>query len=419
MEHFYTPNMTECMGKTDSESINNALKFAAERGVGKVVIPKINERTGLPLWEIDQAILLPSNIQVVLDNCLLRQAEGCMDNVFRNANMYSDGSATRAGEQQNICITGVGCALIDGGVHNGLTERTSQKDGRPHISFNNAILLHNVDGFAIENITIRNPRWWAINLIFATNGRVKDITIDAKDDVPNQDGIDLRTGCHNITVENVYGQAGDDLVALSGFSGEACRGLAVEGKSPDIFNVTVRNVVGTSVTKAVVALRNHDGIRLHDITVDGVTDTSGDERGNHPYAVLRIGQKTYSYIRPSVLGETSRIFVKNVHASHGDAVMLGVTLSESRFEGIFCGKEARTAFTTRSDWSRALPGVRMRNVTVDGIYCDPEASAELPLIELLRGEECDGAEGVTFRNVLLPEGKPLIYSEYEGGYTVE
>lgn len=416
---YYTPNMQECLGDTDSISIQNAIRAAKESGIDSVVIPRMNERTGKPYWIIDEAILLPSDIHILLENCHLIQADGCFDNVFRNENMYTEGSNTAAREQRGIRITGVGNAVIDGGVHNGLTENTSEKDGMPHISCNNMILLHNVDGFAIDNITFKDQRWWAINLIYVTNGCLTNITIDARDNVPNQDGIDLRTGCHNITIENIYGQAGDDLVALSGFCGEAHRGLAVEGKSPDIFNITVRNVMGTSVTKAVVALRNHDGIRLHDITVDGVTDTSGDGRGNHPYCVVRIGQKTYSRLRSSLPGETSRILVKNVHASHGDAVLVNVTLTDSRIEGIFCGKDARSAFSSRTDWARALPGVAMKNVTVDGIYCDAERRAAEPLIELIRGEDFDGMDKVVFRNVFAPSGKTLIYSEYEEGYVID
>ena len=68
------------------------------------------------------------------------------DNVFRNENMYREGSTTAEGEQKNIRPTGVGNAVIDGGIHNGLTENTSKADGMPHVSRNNMILLHNVDG---------------------------------------------------------------------------------------------------------------------------------------------------------------------------------------------------------------------------------------------------------------------------------
>ena len=419
MLDFYSPNMPECMSDSDSKSISNAVRLAAESKVGKVVIPQMNARTGEPRWDIDSAILLPSDIHIVLDNCYMRQTDGSFDNVFRNENIYTDGFATADGEQRNIFITGIGNAVIDGGTPNGLTEKTSEKDGNPHIIWNNTILLHNIDGFAIENIKIINQRWWAINLIYATNGRVDNVTFDAKDNIPNQDGLDLRCGCHNISVSNIFGQAGDDLIALSGFMGfERRLGFIVPEKDKDIYNVTIRNVVGTSVTKAVVALRNHDEIKLYDVTVEGVTDTSGDGNGNSPYAIVRVGQKTYSNIRPSVIGETSRIFINNVHAAHGDAVLVNATLCDSYITNIFCAKDARTAFSTRSDWSKVAPGAYMKNVCVSGIWCDNESDADTSLIELVSADSADGAENLVFEKIFLKDGKSIVSSDFEEGYVI-
>ena len=420
MLDFYSPNMPECMGATDSESINNAVRLAAQSEVGKVVIPRINARTGEACWSVDRAILLPSDFHIVLDNCYIRQADATFDNVFRNENMYTDGFATASKEQRNIVISGVGNAVIDGGEPNGLTEKTSLKDGNPHIVWNNTILLHNVDGFVIENIKIINQRWWAIDLIYATNGRIDNITFDAKDNIPNQDGLDLRCGCHNISVSNIFGQAGDDLVALSGFMGfEKRLGLVIDEKDKDIYNVTIRNVVGTSVTKAVVALRNHDEIKLYDVTVDGVTDTSGDEKGNNPYAIVRVGQKTYSNVRPSILGETSRIFINNVHAAHGDAVLINATLCDSRISNIFCAKEARTAFSTRSDWAKVKAGAYMENVTVSGILCDSASDVSAPLIELEGAEEIDGSKALCFENISVGESKRIINADPDYAYIIK
>lgn len=412
--------MPECMADTDSKSINNAIRFAVENNIGKVIIPKINARTGKAGWDVDTAILLPSNIHIVLDNCYIRQVDGTFDNVFRNENMYSEGFATAEKEQRNIFITGIGNAVIDGGEPNGLTEKTSLKDGNLHIIWNNTVLLHNVDGFAIENIKIINQRWWAIDLIYATNGRVDNVTFDAKDNIPNQDGLDLRCGCHNVSVSNIFGQAGDDLVALSGFMGfERTLGLVIPEKDKDIYNVTIRNVVGTSVTKAVVALRNHDEIKLYDVTVDGVTDTSYDGKGNRPYAIVRVGQKTYSKIRPSVMGETSRIFINNVHAAHGDAVLVNATLCDSYISNIFCSKDARTAFSTRSDWSSVKPGAYIKNVNVCGIFCDAYSNAVSPLIELVSADDIDGAENLVFEKIFVKDGKRIIDADFTDGYLVK
>ena len=60
--------------------------------------------------------------------------------------------------------------MLDGGVHNGLLQKNSEKDGLPHVEKNNLIRLHNLRDFRLENFTLLNQRWWAINLLFAEEG---------------------------------------------------------------------------------------------------------------------------------------------------------------------------------------------------------------------------------------------------------
>ena len=68
MTNCITPNDKSVMGKSDSQSINNAVTEAIRSGMRRVVIPKINERTGKEQWDIDEAIILFSNIEIVLDS---------------------------------------------------------------------------------------------------------------------------------------------------------------------------------------------------------------------------------------------------------------------------------------------------------------------------------------------------------------
>ena len=257
-----TPNDADVVSKTDSESIQRAVDLAKKIGINKVVIPAYNERTGKNIWEIDKAIVLESDIEIVLDNSYLIQKEGCFDNVFRNFNDDAMRKSFKE-EQHNIHIRGVGNAVIDGGKHNGLTEANSSKNGMPNISVNNVIKLHNLRGFSIEGITIKNQRWWAINLIYCEQGKISDLNIIAENNVPNQDGIDLRIGCHDIIIENIFGQSGDDFIALSGFwGGSEANKYEVYGKSKDIHDIIIKNIIATSADCAVIALRNHDGVRL-------------------------------------------------------------------------------------------------------------------------------------------------------------
>ena len=413
MNTYITPNDFANVASSDSQAISLAISEAQTKGINEIIIPKYNARTQTNVWEISEAILLPSHITVILDNCILRQSDGCIDNVFRTQYTHTDPYK----KHEQIHIIGRGSALIDGANHNGLTESTSNKNGMPHIIYNNMILLTNIENFSICGITMRDMRWWAVNLIFASYGRIDNITFDARDNIPNQDGIDLRVGCHDITISNIFGLAGDDLIALSGFAGfEKRMGFWTEEKSPDIRNISIRNVVGASVTKAIIALRNHDGIKLHDILIDGVFDTSEDNKST-PYATVRIGQKTYSNIRFSTLSETSRITARNIHTYSGDAIMVNVSLENSVFENIFLSKTARSALTTRSDWQ--APGAVMRSVVVRGVFYDPGNTASAPIFDFVKEKDEEYFENVKLSDIFTTDNRKILSSDYKNGIVTD
>ena len=172
---FLSPNDPRFQADSDAVSIQNAINAAEEGDIRTVCIPRICARTGKPEWIIDKSILLPSNITVLLDDCHLILKAGVYENIFRNKNLYTDIDIKPEGKQSGIRIIGMGDAILDGGEGNDLTEATSLKDGRPSIRFNNFILLHNVDNYVIENISCVNMRWWAINQICCTHGRLENI----------------------------------------------------------------------------------------------------------------------------------------------------------------------------------------------------------------------------------------------------
>ena len=109
---FVSANDPRFFGATDSETIQNAIGFAKEQGVEKVLIPRANERTGCDLWIIDSAILLPDHITVELDGAHLRLADGVRDNIFRNQNCATEKGATLDGEQCEIHLVGKNGAIL-------------------------------------------------------------------------------------------------------------------------------------------------------------------------------------------------------------------------------------------------------------------------------------------------------------------
>ena len=104
---YISPNDDGVMADTDSQSIQNAVDLALKIGLGRVVIPRYNKRTGNCQWDVDKAIILDSELEIVLDNCYIRQADGSMDNVFRNFPADGQQRRTLAEEQHNIIIRGV------------------------------------------------------------------------------------------------------------------------------------------------------------------------------------------------------------------------------------------------------------------------------------------------------------------------
>lgn len=423
-----TPNDKGVLSDYDSKSIQNAVNKAKETGINKVIIPRLNARTNTFVWNIEETVLLPDDITIILDNCILRLADGVFCNIFRNKNTYTKLGKEAEGEQKNIQIIGMGNAVLDGGLPNGLTERTSMKDGYPSVINNNFILFTNVRNFVIKDFTVSNQRWWAFNFYYCQEGYISNINVQAKDDIKNQDGIDLRSGCNNIVIENIRGQAGDDLIALTGFQGESEKNFRVKGKDIDIHTCTIRNIKGTSVSKAIVALRNQDGVKLHDIIIDGVSDTSFADEKNHPYATVRIGQNAYVTDRPSVLGETYNINVSNVHAACDTAVMLCSTLLNCSFRNIYVSGTAPCALSVNE-------GANIENILVDGVFYSADKYKLYAVVskngdifrndcgekmavfnfnnygnEFLKAPDC--SKNVIIKNVFVKklENRPLIYA---------
>ncbi|MBQ3866522.1 MAG: hypothetical protein II776_06440, partial [Clostridia bacterium] len=167
MDCVYTSD-PKFFGSTDSETIQNAVDFAAKNDLGRVVIPRFNPRTKKTVWEIEKAVILPGHITVLLEDAHLRLADGVFDNVFRSANWMTPAGKTLEGELSDIRILGSGNAVIDGGVHNGLCEQMHRDDPEkyPRLSVNLFIFLVNVRDFEIAGIRFMESRWWSICCIY-------------------------------------------------------------------------------------------------------------------------------------------------------------------------------------------------------------------------------------------------------------
>ncbi len=306
-------------------------------------------------WEIDEEIRLPSNFTLILENAHLRLADGCFTNMFVNENHGTEVGRTKEGTDRNISIIGRGESVLDGGKYNGLSERNHSQNGLPPIWKNNLVLFTNVDGFKISGISCRNQRWWALNFIYCSGGYIGNIDFCSNDTavdkdgneyhglkrsaysevlVKNSDGVDLRQGCHDILVENITGFTEDDSVALTGLDWIMERNFSVDGLCSDICNITVRNI-RTAAFCSNVRLLNQGGIKLHDITVDGVCDCAKEcPYMDHGVFAVRVGDNHLYGERHSDETETYNITLKNICGGGEYVVALAGAIGNLTMYGI-------------------------------------------------------------------------------------
>jgi hypothetical protein len=306
-------------------------------------------------WEIETEVRIPSDFTLILDGCHLKMADGVYSNLFVNQHHNTDIGRTVQGTDRNINILGRNGAILDGGTYNGLSERTQLTNGLPPIWKNNLLLFTNVDGFEMRDFTCQNQRWWAMNFLFCCNGTLKNLHFHSNDTaidengnvyhglihnrygdvlVKNSDGIDLRQGCHHITIENITGFTQDDTVAVTGLRGELERMYCVENADDDIYNISIRNVM-VSAFCAKVRLLNQSGVRMYNILVDGVFDTSkGNPHMQSGGSGVRLGDNHMYGTRHATEDETKNITVQNVHSRAEFALRLAGKMSACCFRNI-------------------------------------------------------------------------------------
>jgi polygalacturonase len=103
----------------------------------------------------------------------------------------------------------------------------------------------------------------------------------------NQDGIDLRNGCHHITISDITGCTGDDVIALTAIAanpiyrpGGSLRSTHVmhndwSRREKDIHDITIRNVTAHSYLCWVIRLLPAM-TKIYNVIIDSVIDTATD-----------------------------------------------------------------------------------------------------------------------------------------------
>ena len=370
-------------------------------------------------WIIDRTILLPSNITIILDDCRLTTAPGYIRTSSATATCIPI-SPSKEGRQYGIRIIGHGRVPLTA-VRATTCGNTS---GRTSMSLQQFRAAARRAGFLLEGFRCVK-RWWALNHICCSHGRLSNLDFFNGRHVPNQDGINVRIGCSHMIVENITGRTGDDTVALTALPLCGDSKLVLEDGNIDIHDITIRNV-RADTRCSVVALRNNDGAKLYRVDIENISDAGGGEY--IPWDVVHLGENNYYRRRTAEPGETYDINVRGVYSTARGAVILGGTLKNARISDVYAGGGTMHAISSylptqifEENGCEITGGVTLENVLFDNIHYDGKAAYKnqgwlIDTTEEYNGcalyyrsmRESDFFKRVTFRDIYAREGAALF-----------
>ncbi len=358
---------------SDIERIQAAIN-AAKKTTHKIVIPQRNSN-GTNVWKIDSAILLPGNMTIILDNCIIQLSDSCRDNMFRSDNVGI--GITNPVWNYNISIVGVGDVLLKGadnprstgdayrtltlapvtgrvsyGSDAGKNDRKQKGDWR-----NNLIQIAYVDGFTLKNLKIENSHAWAISFERTRNAELSDLRFNNPESILingvekkayNKDGINLRHGCKYFRINNITGINGDDLIALSSLDAApyyhtngdinsyqvtSTRWHGPEDDTEQIF------ITNCQTNYTGVAIRASDSAGIHHVYVNGVITKARPDipapYGGSPYTLL-VGGGGYGQV--SVPGKINNIFAMNLMGDGKSLILIESPIANCQFmNGVYTG----------------------------------------------------------------------------------
>ena len=377
-------------GKTDNDRIDEAIRN--RNGDIVVIPPRVSDiEPERNWWLLDRAILLPENTTILLQNCRIKLSDKCRDNFFRSANC---GLGIENPELiGNIHIRGVGDCVLEGADHPRATGDSSKFiacpcpknfTGSPNPTFNDfhrhsygtdggkegesengdwrniGILMANVHHLSIENIRIVEQHAWGISLencSFANLNHIEfkacmtRIIDGAEHNVENQDGINLRNGCHDVIISDITGTTGDDVIALTciascyhphkggGLHSTHVMSNDYTNREKGIYNVIVRNILASPAGGCcMVRLLATNGAEIRNVVIDGIVDTS--PANFHSWCSVLVGEHIGLVGEPGYpYGDVSEeclfdISISNVISNAGSAVFIPGGLLNSSISNV-------------------------------------------------------------------------------------
>jgi len=182
-----------------------------------------------------------------------------------------------------------------------------------------------VKDFSIKNIKIGPVTGHAIVPENVENGEISDIYLNQDGKQPNQDGITVPGPARNLIIKNIYGNSGDDSVALNALfykqkeKKNKWRTSFIKGQGGDIENVVIQNIQ-TRVLESGnnIRLLCGDGRKLRNIRINGVNCLPE----NKASSLIVFGNAGgYTKKLPDT-EEFTDIYISDIHRFTGDKKLL-------------------------------------------------------------------------------------------------
>ncbi len=327
-------------GRTHSEAIEAALEQAKRSSSPAVVVLDGQD------WWVDRAVLLPSNIELVIDGCCLKLVDGVCDNIIRVAGIKPDpenpyDKCLAVEPTENFKITGRNGAVLEGCDNPYVAANPKTGVVEPWLGDffgwrTVGILLSSAQKYEISGFTIRKTHCWAISQDRCQYGYLHDIEFDTY--VKNGDGINFRYGCSYCIVENIFGTTSDDTVACTAltqymrpnspyvYSMQPMGSVSEGDANVDIHDIVIRNIRTGGNHHGVICLATTPSV--YNIRIDQVHEENESTRE----AVVKIYT---GYGTGYEKGNLRNIVVTNVTSRGAKyAVMIKAAVKDVEVSGI-------------------------------------------------------------------------------------
>lgn len=287
---------------SDSDVIEKAVSYAKKNNIHTILFDTKD-------WIVDRAILFYSDSTFVVDGVTIKQANGVFDNIFRSEGLIVDeqnpyGYPKDIIPCKNVNIIGKNGACIEGcDVQPKLLNYVNGNYEEPFGDIwgwrGIPVYFTLCENFDFSGFIVRKTRTWAISFERSVKGYIGDLEIYS--DCPNGDGINLRNGCSEITINNIKGITSDDFIAINNCSVYSEYPLMAwktylypivssnifinrgeKSESSDIHHINISNI---SANSAIMFLARN-GYRIYNVNVKNVDDgISFAKRCNTGYMV--------------------------------------------------------------------------------------------------------------------------------------